>query len=79
MEIPLQPLKDTDVMTFGKHKGKKLSEVPADYFDWWTNYDSTVNTIRLYLYCLENKDVLDSEMEEKVARTEDFSEEKPPW
>jgi hypothetical protein len=27
-------LTDYQIMTFGKHKGKKLSEVPNDYLMW---------------------------------------------
>lgn len=31
-------LQDTDKITFGKYKGKRLEEVPAKYFHWlWTN------------------------------------------
>lgn len=27
-------MKDTDIMPFGKHKGKMLGEIPADYMIW---------------------------------------------
>jgi uncharacterized protein (DUF3820 family) len=27
-------MKDTDIMIFGKHKGKMLGEIPADYMLW---------------------------------------------
>ena len=35
-------LNDTDPFPFGAHKGKPMSEVPADYLDWlhgqsWVN------------------------------------------
>jgi len=32
------PLTDTSFMPFGKHKGKTMSDVPADYFHYlWHN------------------------------------------
>lgn len=27
-------MKDTDIMKFGKYKGKMLGEIPADYMIW---------------------------------------------
>lgn len=27
-------MKDTDIMIFGKYKGKMLGEIPADYMIW---------------------------------------------
>lgn len=36
-------LKDTDIITFGIHKGKRLIDVPADYLLWYykTAYSNT--------------------------------------
>lgn len=27
-------MRDTDIMTFGKYKGKMLGQIPADYMIW---------------------------------------------
>lgn len=31
------------VVTFGKHKGKKVGDVPRDYWDWWLGQDGNKN------------------------------------
>lgn len=34
----MKKLKDQDKMPFGKHKGKRMEDVPAQYFHWlWTD------------------------------------------
>jgi hypothetical protein len=32
--MPNKILLDEDPMPFGKHKGEKMADVPADYFNW---------------------------------------------
>lgn len=36
LDISTRPL-PVPQMKFGKHAGQPLSEIPADYFDWWLN------------------------------------------
>lgn len=40
---------DNDVMPFGKHKGKRLEDVPADYFLWLWNDGVTHEGVRGYI------------------------------
>lgn len=30
-----EALKDSDLMPFGKYKGEKIGDVPANYLLWW--------------------------------------------
>jgi hypothetical protein len=32
-----EPLSDDSVMTFGKHKGERLSQIDTGYYRWWLN------------------------------------------
>lgn len=50
-------LKDTDIMPFGKHKGKQLIDVPFIYYQWMQNdkatnprIDRTPDFIRVLMY-----------------------------
>ena len=43
--MPVQPLQDSDPMPFGKHKGKRLDQVPVRYLLWlWKNGLKEKNT-----------------------------------
>ena len=51
---------DDDVMSFGKHKGEKMQDVPASYLHWL--YTSTdIWDTRLKLYIEENMNHLKEE------------------
>lgn len=56
---------DDTKMPFGKHQGKRMEEVPADYLIWL--YDEYKDTLRegLRLYIEDNLDVLKKEIKEK--------------
>ena len=46
----MKVLNDHDPITFGKHKGKKLSEVPAEYFHWyWTKTERFSPALNEYI------------------------------
>lgn len=49
-------MKDTDLMEFGKHEGKALANVPADYLLWL--YDNNRAHGDLKKYIEYNMDVL---------------------
>lgn len=61
----LPPADDDFVMPFGKHKGKKLKDVPASYLMWWIDAEGTVNTVRILKYVIANFDALEKEVEDK--------------
>jgi len=42
-------LTDSDIITFGKYKGKKLSELPNDYVDWLKNEIEKKSRLRMTL------------------------------
>jgi len=60
-------MEDGDVITFGKHKGKKLQDVPADYLLWLADqpgFDESKPD--LYDYIDRNRAVLEAELEGRV-------------
>lgn len=58
----VEPLKDTDLMPFGKYQGEEMQDVPASYLIWL--YESTKCNERIKAYIEENRDVLDFEVKE---------------
>jgi len=58
----MEKLTDTSTIWFGKHKGKKLENVPADYLIWLFDNNKCPNSLRQYI--IENRDVLDKEASE---------------
>lgn len=58
---------DTDPMPFGKHKGKPMSDVPADYLHWlWTNGVRDQRTSPVHKYIKENMDALAQEVPDLI-------------
>ena len=55
-----KPLEDTDIISFGIHKGKALANVPADYLLYL--YDNDKCNAKLKAYIESNLDVLKSEL-----------------
>ena len=53
-------VKDTDIMPFGMHKGKKLANVPASYLIWLFENDKCFG--QLLNYIRNNEDALRQEM-----------------
>ncbi len=55
---------DNSIMPFGKHKGKRLVDVPADYLLWC--YENLTNLSKdLKEYIEGNKDFLEDEFRNK--------------
>lgn len=52
---------DQDIMQFGKNKGKKLANVPADYLIWLYDNNKCYGNLRRYIK--ENYDLLLSEID----------------
>lgn len=55
----MRTLSDTDEMPWGKHKGVKMANVPADYLLWLYNNNKCDKSVRDYIY--KNLDDLKSE------------------
>lgn len=54
------PLKDTDLMPWGLHKGKAMINVPADYLKWLYDNNKCFGDVKKYIE--ENMDVIKSEI-----------------
>jgi uncharacterized protein (DUF3820 family) len=62
-------LTDYDPMPFGKHEGKKMIDVPAQYLIWLGSALATQGKLppksyQVYEYIEENYEVLQKELEE---------------
>ena len=57
-----EPLTDEDTMPFGKHKGKKMVLVPADYLDWLRGQEWIGDWPALAGYLGVMKEAIDSEL-----------------
>lgn len=53
-------MKDTDLMPFGKHQGKALVNVPADYLLWLYQEGKVNKDLKKYIE--DNLDVLKKEV-----------------
>ena len=58
-------MNDDDPMPFGKHKGRKMSEVPARYLDWLRDQDWLAQWPDVRSYVEDNETVLDEELREQ--------------
>ena len=68
------PYTDKTLMTFGKHKGKPLGEIPASYLDWLLGEEFVkINHRRLYDYLVENKDLIHEELDNEDHSDDQFS------
>jgi uncharacterized protein (DUF3820 family) len=56
-------LTDQDIMPYGKHKGKKMANVPAAYLIWLHENDKCTDEVREYIS--ENIEVLKMEIDKK--------------
>lgn len=61
-------LTDSDPMPFGKHKGSKMANVPADYLLFLYNKDLPDGNVKEYIF--DNLEALEAESFDKVARKE---------
>jgi uncharacterized protein (DUF3820 family) len=66
-------LKDTDIMTFGMHKGKEMQDVPASWLFWYKaeleknqqkGMTITNLSMSIYEYIISNRNVLQKEIDE---------------
>lgn len=48
-DLNKKPLKDTDLMPWGKYKGWMLGKVPADYFIWLNDQQKVQRDIKEYI------------------------------
>lgn len=56
-------MRDNDPMPFGKYKGEKMIDVPAEYLLWLLENDKCSNNVREYI--IDVKDVLLEEIKHK--------------
>lgn len=70
-EVIMQ-LTDRDLMPFGKHKGKPMADVPAEYLDWldgeitrsrMAGERQTRQTAEVHRYINENRKAINAELE----------------
>lgn len=54
---------DESIMPFGKHKGKKMANVPASYLLWLYENGKCFGEFKEYI--IDNLDVLKSEIKQK--------------
>lgn len=67
MSADKSPLKDTDQFPFGKHKGRRMKDVPAKYLDWLSEQDWLSSWPRVRAYIEYNRSVIDKELEDPKA------------
>lgn len=53
-------MEDTDLMPFGKYKGKQMQDVPADYLIWLHENNKCTPQVKKYIE--DNLDVLETEI-----------------
>ncbi len=64
-EVDNSPLKDRDLMPFGKHKNKQMKYVPAEYLDWLDQQDWVAKSWpRVKGYIDHNRAVIDKELQD---------------
>jgi hypothetical protein len=63
-EQDLPTLTDNSIMEFGKHKGKKLKNVPAPYLIWVGDQTWITQKPRLHRYIEKNRAALEEEIAE---------------
>ena len=56
---------DNFLISFGKHKGKRIGDVPASYLIWFYEQDWAEKWPDVYSYCKENYNCLIAEVDEQ--------------
>lgn len=56
---------DKHVLTFGKHAGSRLGDVPAGYLLWLLENSSMRENVGIFGYILKNKESLEAAAEEE--------------
>lgn len=65
---PLQPtFEDHDIMTFGQHKGRPMSDVPASYLAWIKDQRITTD-IKVYNYVINNWKYIVDDLPDRTDR-----------
>lgn len=67
---------DNSIISFGKHKGEKLIDVPASYLLWlWTNKNKAQEekNPELFTYICDNLEVIRKEIAEKYRNYKDLN------
>ena len=60
---PLEPLKDSDEMPSGKHKGMKMEDVPAKHLLYI--YENEMCSERVKQYIIDNLDVIQQQAKQR--------------
>jgi len=78
-ENKIDKFDDNSIMFFGRHVGKELANVPAQYLLWWLGMQGDRQlygtSARLKEYILENMDVLMKEETEGIKRHDEKEED----
>ncbi len=61
----MQALTDNDLMPFGKYKGEKMQDVPAEYLDWFIGQNWADKWPAVVAYIEENRSAIDYELKQK--------------
>lgn len=64
MPIDKTPWTDEKVMPWGKHKGTKLEDIPADYFVWLEAQDWLKSWPGLHAYIVANWSTIQEQADE---------------
>jgi hypothetical protein len=74
MPVDKTPLTDKSPMTFGKHKGTPMGEVPGDYLQWLSGQPWITDWPAVNAYLRKNMDLITKEAEEILGGGEDEEE-----
>ena len=59
-------LTDKSIMPSGKHKGKKMEDIPADYLLWIYENNACSKEVSFYIH--ENLDTIKEEIRQKIKK-----------
>ena len=61
-------------ITFGKHRGKRLADIPASYLLWLAESEHTLQTVGIFGYVHKHRQRLERERDEGKEKRETISD-----
>lgn len=68
-EVTKNPVPDDYIVPFGKHKGRKIGDVPCAYLLWFLEQDWRMSWPEMHNYVIQNQDSLLEEYEKEYGRS----------